>query len=930
MRADRRNDPGLDRSGRLDSSARADESDLGEVTAVSSTMTGSSEPCATAPDWADETCPGDETALFSSLTMSSHPSTTDSGGSVAYDSRDFPIHRFGDYELIKVLGQGGMGIVYLARQLSLGRLVALKMLRAGLLAGDNDLRRFRNEAKAIAQLDHPHLLTIFEVGEYDGRCYFTMPLINGGSLADHPSRYLDHPRRAALLVADIAGAIHHAHQRGILHRDLKPANVLIDEAGRPHVSDFGLAKRLGDDDTPTGAILGTPAYMSPEQASGCTELVTTSSDIYGLGAILYSLLTGRSPFTGGSAVEILRRVCDEGLERPSKLNPLVDRGLEAICLKSLEKEPKRRYASAEAFADDLVRWLEGLPIAARPAGPTTLFWMWCRRKPALAGMSLALAVLTIAGTAGIVANWLDVRYQKELLALANTRTERERDFAETLNEFLLEDLLHRSSPLGAPTRAVSVEDLLDRSARTVESRFVGRPAVEASIRRVLADAYRATGRLDKADAQITACLKIMSGAPDVDERERLAAWHALGGLLLAKDNAKAAMRYAHMAHEGRNRILGAADVDSLDSANLLVSVNLALGQVQRAEDLANRTYEAASEAHGAGHRITLCALGNLGVIAHRLGRLADAEESLKIVREARIPLLGPDHPETLHAESNLAAVVLARGRAAEAESLLSRALGASRQVLGEGHHLTLTIANNLAAAQSQLGKLDEAGASLVAVIEGRESVLGETHTDTMMARNNLAANLADRGRFVEALALLDGVVPHLRANLPPGDPRLAAAILNQAGSLQGAGQIEEAEARAEEAVALARKLPGQGGSTTEALARQAAILLDARKFDRAEILAREVLAARVSTPGTAPWKVAIARSMLGSALAGKGDVAGGGPLLLAGYAGVRDDPRATPAAVLNSIERIASMYEESGFTGLAALWRDVLGNRQGP
>ena len=265
------------------------------------------------------------------------------------------VRYFGDYEIQKELGRGGMGVVYKARQVSLNRPVALKMIKAGALADEAELRRFRNEAEAVALLDHAGIVPVYEVGEHEGQNYFSMKLVEGGNLADQLPECQANPRAAATLLAETAEAVHHAHMRGILHRDLKPANILIDAQGHPHVTDFGLAKLIESDFelTVSGAIMGTPSYMSPEQASGRRASITTATDVHGLGAILYALLTGKAPFTGDSVIDTLQAVKERPPVSPRSQNAGVPGDLETICLKCLEKDPRRRYTSAQALADDV-------------------------------------------------------------------------------------------------------------------------------------------------------------------------------------------------------------------------------------------------------------------------------------------------------------------------------------------------------------------------------------------------------------------------------------------------------------------------------------------------------------------------------------------------------------------------------------------------
>jgi hypothetical protein len=297
--------------------------------------------------------------------------------------------------LLEEIARGGMGIVYRARQVSVNRPVALKMILSGQLASADDVRRFHIEAEAAANLDHPNIVPIYEVGEHQGQHYFSMKLVEGDSLAGQVPRFVGDPRAAARVLALVARAVHHAHQRGILHRDLKPGNVLLDREGQPHVTDFGLARKIAGDTrlTQSGAVVGTPSYMAPEQAAGKKDL-TTAVDVYSLGAILYELLTGQPPFRALTQLDTLLQVLEQEPQPPRKLNPRVDRDLETICLTCLDKEPHKRYASAEALAQDLDRFLEGDPVSARALGEWELSVRWAKKHP----ITAALTGLMVIGT----------------------------------------------------------------------------------------------------------------------------------------------------------------------------------------------------------------------------------------------------------------------------------------------------------------------------------------------------------------------------------------------------------------------------------------------------------------------------------------------------------------------------------------------------
>lgn len=323
------------------------------------------------------------------------------------------LRRIGDYELIEEVARGGMGIVFRARQAGLDRFVVVKLLRDSLLAQPEDVKRFRAEAAAAGKLKHPNIVAIHAVGEEHGQHYIAMALVAGPNLAQLTREGPLEPRRAAELTAQIANAVQHAHGAGILHRDLKPSNVLVDGEGVPFVTDFGLARTMdaGSSLTLTGQVLGTPAFMSPEQAGGFSEAVGPAADVYSLGALLFHLLTGRPPFVSNSVPELLRQVAKDEPLAPQSLNASVPSDLATVCLKCLAKRPADRYGSARELEEDLRRFLRKEPIRARPAGAAERLWRWCRREPALAAsLGFALVVLIIGGG---VATWQWLRAEKE-------------------------------------------------------------------------------------------------------------------------------------------------------------------------------------------------------------------------------------------------------------------------------------------------------------------------------------------------------------------------------------------------------------------------------------------------------------------------------------------------------------------------------------
>jgi WD40 repeat protein len=346
------------------------------------------------------------------------------------------VRYFGDYEITREIARGGMGVVFEARQMSLNRPVALKMILAGQLADDTDVRRFRTEAEAAANLDHPGIVPIFEVGQHEGQHYFSMGFIEGQSLSERLTEGPLPVREAAALLVKVAEAIEYAHRRGVIHRDLKPANILLDANGNPRVTDFGLAKRVQGDSNLTGSgqIMGTPSYMPPEQAGGKRGDIGPAADVYALGATLYCMVTGRPPFQAATAMETVLQVIGEQPVAPRRLNASIPRDLETICLRCLEKEPGRRYGSAGALGEDLRRYLAGEPISARPVTGLERAVKWARRRPAIAGLLGLVALVAAVGLGGVLWQWREAVLARGFAEREWIRAEAQTELAERESE----------------------------------------------------------------------------------------------------------------------------------------------------------------------------------------------------------------------------------------------------------------------------------------------------------------------------------------------------------------------------------------------------------------------------------------------------------------------------------------------------------------
>jgi serine/threonine-protein kinase len=739
------------------------------------------------------------------------------------------------YEVLDILGRGGMGVVYRARQKGLKRIVALKMILAGGHAAPDQLARFHAEAEAVAQLLHPNIVQVYDVGEQDGLPYFSLEYVDGRPLDEEIDGKPLLPRRAAELTETVARAMHYAHEHDIVHRDLKPANILLTADGTPKVSDFGLVKRLEGDSsqTRTGTIMGTPSYMSPEQGRGQKD-VGPLTDVYALGAILYCLLTGRPPFVAATAVDTVMQVLNDEPIPPSRLQAKTPRDLETIALKCLQKDPSRRYDNAAELADDLQRFLSGEPIKARPIGIVERGWRWCRRNPrvaVLAAVSMVFALTLMIG--GPVVATLIYR-QKQVAVRAQEAAETQRRVAESKEQIAIEareqaqaaehdakvaqklaeenEEKAEKAKAEAARQGILALDTLKRVVSEVQGQLVNQPRMQslrekllqtalqgldqvanvdvgakdlatAGARRRLGDIYLEMGQSDKALEQYAECYDLVT---QLDEEEKLPNRHH--NLSTALMNMAESARRASNPARAKEALLEALEI--------------------------RREWAYLNPGHNYIPQNVADTLGKLGSVTLMLGQLEEShdyyEESLELRKEwlvwapatATKPAM-----EVAGAHSAMGRVNLRLGDLDEAERYLELALDTLKQMAAERPN-TRTFDWNVALFQNQLG-----AARLMA---GKSEAAADTYAEALPVLQQfsdqdphnaqLRRHVAE-GLYGMATALLrlgdPAAAEHyrkaleIRRQLAEDDPTNAAEQVGWMLALGRCGQHEEAAKMAE-------------------------------------------------------------------------------------------------------------------------------------
>jgi len=768
-----------------------------------------------------------------------------------------PLPAIPGYEILGELGRGGMGVVYHARHIRLNRPTAIKMLIGGQFADPVAQVRFMVEAEVVALVQHPNVVQVYEFGQFEGQPFFALEYVHGVTLAEklHTATRFT-ARAAAEMVAKLANAIAAAHTKGIVHRDLKPANVLLDADGEPKVTDFGLAKVGRSEMTATGAIMGTPSYMSPEQAAGRTREVGTATDVYALGVILYELLSGRTPFKGDSVMETIHQVLNREPVWPRTLQSSIPRDLETICLKCLEKEPKRRYSTAEALEADLRAYLQGRPIAVRPVGTVETAIKWARRRPTMA----ALLLVTLLGVAGIVWKYIDAEQQRDIAeeksrdaelqkqlaqekqkeaeqqrgiaevrrieaeqqkSIAEMRrreSEEQRETAQEVSQFM-GGVFEDANPLALTGRMFGVQkrgqgaltalEVVDRAAAKLKTDLLDKPGIRAALLERIGNVYLDLGRTQDAGKLLNEAMELRRKFYGVDNAAVASSWHSLGMFHLNIGELEQAGKDFEQALAMRRKHLGNKHPQVADTLFYLGGQRAFICENAQAERLLLECLAIRRSTPDTTSR-------DLAVVLLILGQVYflnnEPAKALPILREAAALM------DQIHGTNDLSAIVGLFINAQLAEKLGNPKLARS---LYE-------------AADVKTSKL-----------------LGDDHPILNYSRGQFADFLHNQGDHEAAAKVLRGVVASYRKTFGPDSLLVAYKLLDLARAERGLNRLEAAETAAREAVRIHRKQKSSAMRTmsnhSECLHVLGAMLFNRGEFDEANAIYREALAARLKT-----------------------------------------------------------------------------------
>jgi serine/threonine protein kinase/Tfp pilus assembly protein PilF len=812
--------------------------------------------------------------------------------------------QLGDFRIIREIGRGGMGMVYEAEQLSMGRRVALKVLPFAALAQDKSLQRFRNEVRAAAALDHPHIVPVYSVGEERGVHYYAMQLVRGQSLADMiaqlrrtvareriggtdrssdssngtmclgdskrcmyssaldagqppETKRMDRARistavgsrhavelcrTAARLGIQAAEALQHAHDLGVLHRDIKPSNLMLDAEGKLYVTDFGLARIESDAGmTLTGDILGTLRYMAPEQALAQRAVIDHRADVYSLGATIYELITLQPAFGETDRAQLLKQIAFEEPRAPRKIDRRIPAELETIVLKAVAKQPEDRYQSAQRLADDLQAFLDDRPIRAKPPSLVNRAAKWSRRHRALlAWTTLVLVVLAV----GSLVSTARLLWERQRTALAAAES-------QAVIAFLVNDLLAAPKEEKKLEREVTVTEVLANAEAKIATALANQPLVEATVRQVMAESYNALQKNDKAEPHARRALALRTKLLGPASHEALESTTTLAQALVGWGKFADARALCADALTVTQQTLGLQHPDTLAAMRQMVWVILQSGANDNLSDsdyalqLCQDTLTRSRSVLGTENRDTLASMHYMSMLLRIRGRNADADRLSQEILDVSRRALGPEDRFTIGVVEDFAQVLGARGELNEAAELYEQALEGQRRILGDKDPDTVRTMWQLAQAKINLGKFDDACKLSEEALNIVRDSFGETHPRTFDCKQILAFALRGQGNFGASRQLQEEILNWRRRSLGPEDPATLVAMGELAYVFQLQGELADALELYEELIKLSRRVLGQDNSTLlEAMHHRSRVFNKMGKITEASQAQEEVLAAR--------------------------------------------------------------------------------------